>query len=104
MLRACSGAIGPVLSTILVVPVCYGPSMAVGSSNYIEIGQSSNMASIQRVPTGIRAVSAPQLVGHRLAMELFENPRGGYPADRFTLRQTRTRPCDSLSIRRRRDT
>src|ERR1700730_4643179 len=36
-------------------------------------------ASIQRVPTGIRAVSDPQLVGHRLAMELFENPRGGYP-------------------------
>ena len=26
MLRPCSGAIGPVLSRILVVPVCYGPS------------------------------------------------------------------------------
>src|ERR1700730_7961918 len=42
MLRPCSAAVGPVLSTILVVPVCYGPSMAVGSSNYIEIGQSLN--------------------------------------------------------------
>jgi hypothetical protein len=41
MPRACSGAIGPVLSRILVVPVCYGPSRAVDSSNYIEIGQSS---------------------------------------------------------------
>jgi hypothetical protein len=26
--RACSGAVGPVLSRILVVPVCYGPSRA----------------------------------------------------------------------------
>src|ERR1700692_4115559 len=48
MLRACSGAIGPVLSRILVVPVCYGPSMAVGSSNYIEIGQSSNWLRTDR--------------------------------------------------------
>ena len=46
--RACSGAIGPVLSTILVVPVCYGPSMPVGSSNYIEIGQSSNWLRTDR--------------------------------------------------------
>jgi hypothetical protein len=37
MLRACSGAIGPVLLRILVVPVCYGPSMAVGSSSCTEI-------------------------------------------------------------------
>src|SRR5580693_5414370 len=48
MLRACSGAIGPVLSRILVAPVCYGPSMAVGSSNYIEIGQSSNWLRTDR--------------------------------------------------------
>jgi hypothetical protein len=48
MLRPCSAAIGPVLSTILVVPVCYGPSMAVGSSNYIEIGQSSNWLRTDR--------------------------------------------------------
>src|SRR5271166_1478891 len=48
MLRACSGAIGPVLSRILVVPVCYGPSRAVGSSNYIEIGQSSNWLRTDR--------------------------------------------------------
>src|ERR1700730_13826784 len=49
MLRPCSAAVGPVLSTILVVPVCYGPSMAVGSSNYIEIGQSSNWLRTDRV-------------------------------------------------------
>src|ERR1700719_5047098 len=48
MLRPCSAAVGPVLSTILVVPVCYGPSMAVGSSNYIEIGQSSNLLRTDR--------------------------------------------------------
>src|ERR1700719_4651115 len=48
MLRPCSAAVGPVLSTILVVPVCYGPSMAVGSSNYIEIGQSSNWLRTDR--------------------------------------------------------
>src|SRR5580704_8218892 len=48
MLRPCSAAIGPVLSRILVVPVCYGPSMAVGSSNYIEIGQSSNWLRTDR--------------------------------------------------------
>src|ERR1700730_17403554 len=44
----CSAAIGPVLSRILVVPVCYGPSRAVGSSNYIEIGQSSNWLRTDR--------------------------------------------------------
>jgi hypothetical protein len=49
MLQACSGAVGPVLSRILVVPVCYGPSRAVGSSNYIEIGQSSNWLQTDRV-------------------------------------------------------
>src|ERR1700730_17972665 len=48
MLQACSGAVGPVLSTILVMPACYGPSMAVGSSNYIEIGQSSNWLRTDR--------------------------------------------------------
>src|ERR1700730_12098262 len=48
MLRPCSAAIGPVLSRILVVPVCYGPSRAVGSSNYIEIGQSSNWLRTDR--------------------------------------------------------
>src|SRR5580693_1564009 len=48
MLRACSGAVGPVLSRILVVPVCYGPSRAVGSSNSIEIGQSSNWLRTDR--------------------------------------------------------
>src|SRR6202022_4583325 len=48
MLQPCSGAVGPVLSTILVVPACYGPSMAVGSSNYIEIGQSSNWLRTDR--------------------------------------------------------
>ena len=48
MLQACSGAVGPVLSRILVVPVCYGPSRAVGSSNYIEIGQSSNWLRTDR--------------------------------------------------------
>src|ERR1700731_1730440 len=48
MLRPCSAAVGPVLSTILVVPVCYGPSRAVGSSNYIEIGQSSNWLRTDR--------------------------------------------------------
>src|ERR1700716_1013017 len=48
MLRPCSAVVGPVLSTILVVPVCYGPSMAVGSSNYIEIGQSSNLLRTDR--------------------------------------------------------
>src|SRR3984893_14296341 len=48
MLRPCSAAVGPVLSTILVVPVCYGPSMAVGSSNYTEIGQSSNWLRTDR--------------------------------------------------------
>src|ERR1700722_3798682 len=48
MLRPCSAAVGPVLSTILVVPACYGPSMAVGSSNYIEIGQSSNWLRTDR--------------------------------------------------------
>src|ERR1700730_8565482 len=48
MLRPCSAAVGPVLSTILVVPVCYGPSMAVGSSNSIEIGQSSNWLRTDR--------------------------------------------------------
>ena len=48
MLRPCSAAVGPVLSTILVVPVCYGPSMAVGSSNYIEIGQSSKWLRTDR--------------------------------------------------------
>src|SRR6202022_1882749 len=48
MLRPCSAAVGPVLSTILVVPVCYGPSMAVASSNYIEIGQSSNWLRTDR--------------------------------------------------------
>jgi hypothetical protein len=37
-----------VLSRILVVPVCYGPSRAVGSSNYIEIGQSSNWLRTDR--------------------------------------------------------
>jgi hypothetical protein len=42
-----------------------------------ELSIPARYASIQRVPTGIRAVSDPQLVGHRLAMELFENPRGG---------------------------
>src|ERR1700738_2008374 len=42
-----------------------------------ELSLPARYASIQRVPTGIRAVSDPQLVGHRLAMELFENPRGG---------------------------
>src|SRR3984893_12282115 len=41
-----------------------------------ELSIPARYASIQRVPTGIRAVSDPQLVGHRLAMELFENPRG----------------------------
>ena len=39
---------GPVLSRILVVPVCYGPSRAAGSSNYIEIGQSSNWLRTDR--------------------------------------------------------
>src|ERR1700730_9260017 len=48
MLRPCSAAVGPVLSTILVVPACYGPSMAVGSSNYIEIGQSSHWLRTDR--------------------------------------------------------
>src|SRR5207344_3156978 len=48
MLQACSGAVGPVLSRILVVPVCYGPSREVGSSNYIEIGQSSNWLRTDR--------------------------------------------------------
>src|SRR3984893_6217151 len=48
MLRPCSAAVGPVLSTILVVPACYGLSMAVGSSNYIEIGQSSNWLRTDR--------------------------------------------------------
>src|ERR1700732_1180526 len=48
MLQACSGAVGPVLSRILVVPVCCGPSRAVGSSNYIEIGQSSNWLRTDR--------------------------------------------------------
>src|SRR6266403_900242 len=48
MLRPCSAAVGPVLSTILVVPVCYGPSRAAGSSNYIEIGQSSNWLRTDR--------------------------------------------------------
>src|ERR1700730_17874322 len=48
MLRPCSAAVGRVLSTILVVPVCYGPSMAVGSSNYIEIGQSSSWLRTDR--------------------------------------------------------
>jgi hypothetical protein len=48
MLQACSAAIGPVLSRILVVPVCYGPSREVGSSNYIEIGQSSNWLRTDR--------------------------------------------------------
>src|ERR1700736_3098698 len=48
MLRACSGAIGPVLSRILVVPVCYGPLVAVGSSSYIGIGQSSNWLRTDR--------------------------------------------------------
>src|ERR1700738_4542714 len=48
MLRPCSAAIGPVLSRILVVPVCYGPSRAVGSSYYIEIGQSSNWLRTDR--------------------------------------------------------
>src|ERR1700738_2776205 len=48
MLRPCSAAVGPVLSTILVVPVCYGPSMAGGSSNYIEIGKSSNWLRTDR--------------------------------------------------------
>src|ERR1700736_3753197 len=38
----------PVLSRILVVPVCYGPARAVGSSNYIEIGQSSNWLRTDR--------------------------------------------------------
>ena len=38
---------GP-FSRILVVPVCYGPSRAVGSSNYIEIGQSSNWLRTDR--------------------------------------------------------
>src|ERR1700730_4375344 len=44
-----------------------------------ELSIPARYASIQRVPTGIRAVSDPQLVGHRLAVELFENPRGGLP-------------------------
>jgi hypothetical protein len=48
MLQACSGAVGPVLSRILVVPLCYRPSRAVGSSNYIEIGQSSNWLRTDR--------------------------------------------------------
>src|SRR3984893_11369492 len=48
MLRPCSAAVGPVLSTILVVPACYGLSMAVGSSNYIEIGRSSNWLGTDR--------------------------------------------------------
>src|SRR3984893_18861471 len=48
MLRPCSAAIGPVLSRILVVPVCYGPSRAAGSSNSIEIGQSSNWLRTDR--------------------------------------------------------
>src|ERR1700720_3227718 len=48
MLQACSGSVGTVLSRILVVPVCYGPSRAVGSSNYIEIGQSSNWLGTDR--------------------------------------------------------
>src|ERR1700730_220737 len=43
-----SGAVGTVLSRILVVPVCYGPSRAAGSSNYIEIGQSSNWLQTDR--------------------------------------------------------
>src|ERR1700730_10534465 len=43
-----SGAVGTVLSRILVVPVCYGPSRAAGSSNYIEIGQSSNWLRTDR--------------------------------------------------------
>jgi hypothetical protein len=48
MLQACSGAVGTVLSRILVVPVCYGPSRAAGSSNYIEMGQSSNWLRTDR--------------------------------------------------------
>jgi hypothetical protein len=36
-------------SRILVVPVCYGPSRAVGSSNYIEIGQSSHSLDLHRL-------------------------------------------------------
>src|ERR1700737_2013248 len=40
--------LGPVLLRILVVPVCYGPSIAVGSSNYIGIGQSSNWLRTDR--------------------------------------------------------
>src|SRR5580692_722893 len=48
MLQACSAAIGPVLSRILVVPVCYGPLVAVGSSSYIGIGQSSNWLRTDR--------------------------------------------------------
>src|ERR1700719_412295 len=48
MLQACSGAVGTVLSRILAVPVCYGPSRAAGSSNYIEIGQSSNWLRTDR--------------------------------------------------------
>src|ERR1700730_7033747 len=48
MLRPCSAAVGTVLSRILVVPICYGPSRAAGSSNYIEIGQSSNWLRTDR--------------------------------------------------------
>jgi hypothetical protein len=48
MHRRAAAGVGHVLSRILVVPVCYGPSMAVGSSNYIEIGQSSNWLRTDR--------------------------------------------------------
>src|SRR3984893_5279929 len=70
-----------------------------------ELSIPARYASIQRVPTGIRAVSDPQLVGHRLAMEPFEfrgGPLGGV-AFRATLRRglrmgrTSThRPCEGV--------
>src|SRR5260370_38170221 len=48
MLWPCSAAAAIVLSSILAVPVCCGPSMADESPSYIEVGPFSNSRRMGR--------------------------------------------------------
>src|SRR6202165_3565645 len=95
MLWPCSAAAANVLSSILAVPVCCGPSMADESSSYIEVGPFSNSRRTGRgasLTVGVLMQRTPPCLGDSIWAPLRSprpsKPRGHNPPDHQSDRAT----------------
>jgi hypothetical protein len=89
MLWPCSAAAANVLSCILAVPVCCGPSMADESSSYIEVGPFSNSRRMGRgasLTVGVLMQRTPPCLGDSIWAPL-RSPRPTYRTRRMRARK-----------------